>query len=99
MTRPANQPFTSVTLDPRSLETRRDGARIFFIRDVQPIFLEACRRQQISFDAFCAKMGSNRAAMVLILKGHDAVSPSMLGLLRDFVAAARGRISGMSSAA
>lgn len=96
MTRPANQ---SLVLDPRSLETRREGARIFFARDVQPVLLEACRRQQISFDAFAAKMGSNRAAMVLILKGHDAVSPNMLGLLRDFVAAAQGNPPGMSSAA
>ena len=94
MTRPAIP-----SLDPKSLETRRDGARMFFTRDVQPVFLEACRRQQISFDAFCAKMGSNRAAMVLILKGHDAVSPSMLGLLRDFVAAAQGNAPGISTAA
>ena len=94
MTRPA-----TLSLDPRSLETRREGPRIFFTRDVQPVFLEACRRQQISFDTFCAKMGSNRAAMVLILKGHDAVSPNMLGLLRDFVASAAGQETGMSSAA
>lgn len=83
-----NRPAT-LLLDPKALETRRDGSRMFFTRDVQPVFLEACRRQQISFDAFAAKMGSNRAAMVLILKGHDAVSPNMLGLLRDFIDAAR----------
>ena len=84
MTRPA-----TLLLDPKVLETRREGSRMFFTRDVQPVFLEACRRQRISFEAFAAKMGSNRAAMVLILKGHDAVSPTMLGLLRDFVDAAR----------
>lgn len=98
MTRPAT-PFP----DPKALETRREGSRIFFTRDVQPVFLEACRRQQISFDAFAAKVGSNRAAMVLILKGHDAVSPNMLGLLRDFVDAAwqlpAPGGSGMSTAA
>ena len=98
MTRPA-----TLSLDPRSLETRREGSRIFFTRDVQPVFLEACRRQQVSFDAFAAKMGSNRAALVLILKGHDAVSPNLLGLLRDFVDAARETPapggSGMSTAA
>ncbi len=94
MTRPA-----TLSLDPRSLETRREGARVFFARDVQPVFLEACRRQQISFDTFCTKMGSNRAAMVLMLRGHDAVSPTLLGLLRDFVANAAGTGAGMSSAA
>jgi len=99
VTRPATQPFISMTLDPKSLETRRDGARIFFSRDVQPVILEACRRQQISFDTFASKMGSNRAAMVLILKGHDAVSPNMLGRLRDFVAAAQGNTAGISTAA
>ena len=95
MTRPA-----TLLLDSKALEIRREGSRMFFTRDVQPVFLEACRRQQIGFDEFAVRMGSNRAAMVLILKGHDAVSPNMLGLLRDFIDAARQQgASGMSTAA
>jgi hypothetical protein len=89
----------SVSLDPQKLETRRDGARVFFTRDVQPIVLEACRRQGVSFDNFALKLGTNRAALVLILKGHDPVSPNMLGLLRDFVAAAGQTQPGMPTAA
>lgn len=89
MTRPQPTIFQPV-LDPRALETKRIGAKLFFARDVQPIILEACRRQQISFDAYALKLGTNRASLVLILKGHDAVSPNMLGLLRDFVAEAAG---------
>jgi hypothetical protein len=81
----------SPVLDPRALEVKRVGAKMFFARDVQPIILEACRRQQISFDAYALRLGSNRASLVLILKGHDAVSANLLGLLRDFVAEAAGQ--------
>src|SRR5690606_2119895 len=89
VTRPSS--LLPPVLDPRALEVKRSGPRMFFARDVQPIILEACRRKQISFDAFALKIGSNRASLVLILKGRDAVSSNMLGLLRDFVADAGGQ--------
>lgn len=89
MTRP--QTLSQPVLDPKVLEIKRNGPRMFFTHDVQPVILEACRRQQISFDAFALRIGTNRASLVLILKGHDAVSPNMLGLLRDFVAEAAGQ--------
>lgn len=87
-------------LDNSALETRRVGVKMFFVRDVQPLVLEACRRQQIGFDQFAIRIGTTRAALVLVLKGHDPVSPNLLAALRDLVAAASGDSgAGVSSAA
>jgi hypothetical protein len=51
---------------------RRDG-RLYYLNDVQPRVLEACRHFEISFDQLSEKLGMNRPAMVLILKGYDPV--------------------------
>lgn len=67
------------------LETKGYGTKTFFARDVQPIVLQACRRQGISFEDYAAKLGVTRAALVLILKGQDAVPRHMLDSLRSFV--------------
>ncbi|MFN4166453.1 MAG: hypothetical protein ACK4GK_17910 [Ferrovibrio sp.] len=67
-----------------ALETRGYGAKQFFARDVQPLVLEACRRNGISFEEYAAKLGVTRAALVLILKGHDPVPRHMLDSIRQF---------------
>ncbi|QDO96758.1 hypothetical protein FNB15_05455 [Ferrovibrio terrae] len=51
---------------------RRDG-KLYYLSDVQPRVLEACRHFEISFDQLSEKLGMNRPAMVLILKGYDPV--------------------------
>lgn len=51
---------------------RRDG-KLYYLNDVQPRVLEACRHFEISFDQLSEKLGMNRPAMVLILKGYDPV--------------------------
>jgi cyanate lyase len=67
------------------LETRGYGAKTFFARDVQPLVLQACRQHGISFEDYAAKLGMNRAALVLILKGHDPVPRHVLDSIRSFV--------------
>lgn len=51
---------------------RRDG-KLYYLNDVQPRVLEACRHFEISFDQLSEKLGMNRPAMVLIMKGYDPV--------------------------
>ncbi len=51
---------------------RRDG-KLYYLSDVQPRVLEACRHFEISFDQLSEKLGLTRPAMVLILKGYDPV--------------------------
>lgn len=93
-------PSTSILSSPAArLETRNVGIKIFFATDVQPVVLEACRRHNIAFDTYATKLGSNRAALVLILKGHDPVSRTMLDSLRGFVESARAGSLATSSAA
>jgi hypothetical protein len=72
-----------------NLETSGTGSKLFFTRDIQPVVLEACRRHNISFDEYAARLGTTRTALVLILKGIDPVPRGMRDSLRDFVAAAR----------
>lgn len=67
------------------LDTRGYGTKTFFATDVQPAVLEACRRQGIRFDDLAIKLGTTRAALVLILKGHDPVPRAMLDRLRGLV--------------
>lgn len=92
--------MTSPLFSPAAkLETRFVGTKLFFTGDVQPVVLEACRQHNISFDAYATRLGSTRAAMVLILKGHDPVPRHMLESLRQFVQAARDARQPASSAA
>jgi len=72
-----------------TLETRGYGAKLFFTRDVQPLVLDACRRNGISFEDYAAKLGVTRAALVLILKGHDPVPRHMLDSIRQFAGEAQ----------
>lgn len=67
------------------LETKGYGAKTFFARDVQPLVLQACRQRGISFDDYAAKLGMTRAALVLILKGHDPVPRHLLDSIEAFV--------------
>lgn len=59
---------------------RRDG-RLYYLNDVQPRVLEACRHFEISFDQLSEKLGMNRPAMVLILKGYDPVPPQLKSMI------------------
>ncbi len=51
---------------------RRDG-KLYYLSDVQPRVLEACRHFEISFDQLAEKLGMTRPALLLILKGYDSV--------------------------
>jgi hypothetical protein len=59
---------------------RRDG-KLYYLSDVQPRVLEACRHFEISFDQLSEKLGMNRPAMVLILKGYDPVPLPLKGMI------------------
>lgn len=59
---------------------RRDG-RLYYLNDVQPRVLDACRYFEISFDQLAEKLGMTRPALVLILKGYDPVSPVLKGMI------------------
>ncbi|MFN3399404.1 MAG: hypothetical protein ACK4Z4_03610, partial [Ferrovibrio sp.] len=59
---------------------RRDG-KLYYLSDVQPRVLEACRHFEISFDQLSEKLGMTRPAMVLILKGYDPVSPQLKSMI------------------
>ncbi|WP_300299921.1 hypothetical protein [Ferrovibrio sp.] len=85
MHRPNQSAISQITL-----ETRGYGAKQFFVRDVQPLVLEACRRNGIRFEDYAAKLGVTRAALVLILKGHDPVPRHMLDSLQHFTGEMQG---------
>lgn len=80
-----------------SLETTGPASRLFFTRDIQPVVLQACRQHKISLDDYAIRLGTNRTALVLMLKGIDPVPLRIRDALRDFVATARNSL--ISSAA
>jgi hypothetical protein len=59
---------------------RRDG-KLYYLNDVQPRVLDACRYFEISFDQLSEKLGLTRPAMVLILKGYDPVQPQLKSMI------------------
>lgn len=59
---------------------RRDG-RLYYLNDVQPRVLEACRHFEISFDQLAEKLGMTRPVLLLILKGYDPVTPVLKGMI------------------
>lgn len=63
---------------------RRDG-KLYYLGDVQPRVLDACRRFGISFELLSEKLGMMRPALVLILKGYDAVPPNLKSMLDRMV--------------
>jgi hypothetical protein len=77
---PASHPTDDFLLDDGLPCLRRDG-RLYYLGDVQPRVLEACRQVDIGFDQFADKLGMTRPAMVLILKGYDPVSPQLKGMI------------------
>lgn len=62
--------------------------RLYFIQDVQPRVMAACRRANIGFDLLATRLQTPRYALVLILRGVDPVSPALRRLLDDFIARA-----------
>jgi hypothetical protein len=59
---------------------RRDG-KLYYLTDVQPRVLDACRHFDISFDQLAEKLGMTRPALLLILKGYDPVTPVLKGMI------------------
>ena len=59
---------------------RRDG-KLYYLNDVQPRVLEACRQFEISFDQLAEKLGMTRPSLLLILKGYDPVAPVLKGMI------------------
>jgi D-serine deaminase-like pyridoxal phosphate-dependent protein len=68
-----------------SLATVERGARLYFMQDVQPLVLQACRAHGISFDLFATRFNLPRSALVLVLKGHDPVTRQVQRAIEDFV--------------
>ncbi|WP_298724326.1 hypothetical protein [uncultured Ferrovibrio sp.] len=62
------------------------GAQVFFLRDVQPLVLQACRHHGVSLDLLARRLGMSRAALTLILRGHDPVPRTLLLAIDAFVA-------------
>lgn len=59
---------------------RRDG-KLYYLTDVQPRVLDACRHFDISFDQLAEKLGMTRPVLLLILKGYDPVTPVLKGMI------------------
>ena len=70
---------------------RRDG-KLYYLNDVQPRVLEACRHFEISFDQLAEKLGMTRPVLLLILKGYDPVTPVLKGMI-DRLLAQAGQLS------
>lgn len=68
---------------------RKDG-RLYYLGDVQPRVLDACRRFGLSFDQLADKLGIMRPALVLVLKGYDPVAPNLKSMLDRLVIQAAG---------
>lgn len=85
--RPAARPVgTSASVLVRGgLATVERGGRSFFVQDVQPLVLQACRAHGISFDLFATRFSLPRGALVLVLQGQDPVSRPVQRVLEDFV--------------
>lgn len=66
------QPDDDFLLDDGLPCLRRDG-KLYYLGDMQPRVLEACRRVEIGFEQLTEKLGMNRPQLVLILKGYDPV--------------------------
>lgn len=59
---------------------RRDG-KLYYLTDVQPRVLEACRHFEVSFDQLAEKLGMTRPVLLLILKGYDPVALALKGMI------------------
>lgn len=81
--------FRRPGLRARGLPTIEVGARIFFVRDVQPLVLRACHHHEVSLDLLARRFGMSRPALTLILRGHDPVPRALLRVIDDFVAEAQ----------
>ncbi|MEK9969802.1 MAG: hypothetical protein VW600_11745 [Ferrovibrio sp.] len=71
------------------LETSGPVSRQFFTCDTHDVVLEACRCHNIGFDEFAVRLGTNRTALLLMLRGIDPVPSRICDALRGFVTAAR----------
>jgi hypothetical protein len=72
-----------------ALDTTGPASRLFFTSNIHPVVLEACRVHKIGFDDLAARLGTNRTALLLMVKAIDPVPQRLRDGLRDFVAAAR----------
>jgi len=63
---------------------RKEG-KLYYLSDVQPRVLDACRCFGLSFEQLADKLGMMRPALVLILKGYDPVPPNLKAMLDRLV--------------
>jgi len=80
----AIQPDDDFLLDDGLPCLRRDG-KLYYLGDMQPRVLEACRRVEITFEQLAEKLGTNRATLVLVLKGYDPVSLPLKSMIDRLV--------------
>lgn len=78
------QPDDDILLDDGLPCLRRDG-KLYYLGDVQPRVLEACRHFEIGFEQLSEKLGLARPALVLILKGYDPVPPPLRAMIDRLV--------------
>jgi hypothetical protein len=72
-----------------ALDTTGPASRLFFTSNIHPVVLEACRAHKIGFDDLALRLGTNRTALLLMVKAIDPVPLRLRDALRDFVATAR----------
>jgi transcriptional regulator with XRE-family HTH domain len=81
---PAIQPDDDFLLDDGLPCLRRSG-KLYYLGDMQPPVLEACRRVDLSFEQLAEKLGMTRPALLLILKGYDPVPVPLKSMLDRLV--------------
>jgi hypothetical protein len=85
----AGAPIHILAADTRDvLPVMKIRNRLFFLQDVQPRVMAACRRARIRVGLLAVRLQTPRYALVLILRGVDPVPPALHRLLDDFVARA-----------
>ncbi|WP_341910227.1 hypothetical protein [Ferrovibrio terrae] len=82
---PAIQPDDDFLLDDGLPCLRRNGT-LYYLGDMQPRVLEACRRVDLSFEQLAEKLGMTRPALLLILKGYDPVPLPLKSMIDRLVA-------------
>lgn len=82
---PAIQPDDDFLLDD-GLPCLRRAGRLYYLGDMQPPVLEACRRVDLSFEQLAEKLGMTRPALLLILKGYDPVPLPLKSMIDRLVA-------------
>lgn len=80
----AIQPDDDFLLDDGLPCLRRNGT-LYYLGDMQPRVLEACRRVDLTFEQLAEKLGMTRPTLLLILKGYDPVPLPLKGMIDRLV--------------